>query len=359
LTEPNGQYMTKDFELYQSRVQQLKGEGYSHSHASGLADLENRIAEHWPTAWGDDLNVLIYGDFRPPKTSLVFESLGITIEPGLQKNTVIHSAFTVLLARVSIAERSVASVKDAVRRLNLLVGILSYTHQGSPVKWWCNLTMTSSRGVVHTLGDNNPAGLLTMITNIPANARTPMTAAFYWLREPRSMALESQSRPDQLATFAGHWNAFECLVDVVNILVPPTGLTSTEKNAQINARLKESNGVLTAQLVTEMYRGIVDRGFREKASHAIRVCAGDHGERFITEAFSCNPPNHRLYAIRNAINHGNIDVNDPETTMLIESRFSTLFFLIRILVNAILKISHREQPDFNMAKIIAENIEKI
>ena len=120
---------------------------------------------------------------------------------------------------------------------------------------------------------------------------------------------------------------------------------SAEKNAEINARHTASKGLLDVATVTAMYREIVDRGLREKASHAIRAFAGADADSFIAEAFTYDPPDRGLYAIRNAINHGTVDVNDPETVMLIDSRFSALFILVRVLLNGVLRINALQRVD--------------
>jgi len=337
--------LSDDLEALLARVREHEAAGYSHSQAFELAAFEARVDRSWPAGWGNDLEALVFGDFNPPNIPLIYKSLGITIEPQKQEGTVIRSAMAVLLARVSIRDKTVASVKDAARRLNLLAGLLSYSNQGAPIRWWCYVTSPTGGGIGYTLGDNEPAVLLAMIDFLPSEARRHVEAALYWLREPRSMLLEQEARSDQLAVFAGYWNAFECLVEAANLLVPLKRLTRAEKNAQINARLAASNGLLDVASVTAMYREIVDRGLREKASHAIRACAGADADSFIAEAFTYDPPDRGLYAIRNAINHGTVDVNDPETVMLIDSRFPALFILVRILLNGVLRINALQRAD--------------
>jgi hypothetical protein len=53
------------------------------------------------------------------------------------------------------------------------------------------------------------------------------------------------------------------------------------------------------------------------------------------------PPERSLYAIRNAINHGTVDVDDPETAMIIESRFPELWLLVFSMVSGILHLKLR------------------
>jgi hypothetical protein len=64
--------------IMRRKTQELVASGIREGHARGLAQLEMRIAK-WPSGWGDDLMVVIYGDFAPPHAELDFPDLGITI----------------------------------------------------------------------------------------------------------------------------------------------------------------------------------------------------------------------------------------------------------------------------------------
>lgn len=110
--------------------------------------MEMRIAQ-WPAGWGDDLVVLIYGDFNEPPAELAFPDLGITIEPEKLINTVIRSAMCVLKARVKIAEKSVKALVDAAARINTLLGVLAVLDWGnSGSGWWSHVTHGSMSGVM-------------------------------------------------------------------------------------------------------------------------------------------------------------------------------------------------------------------
>jgi hypothetical protein len=61
------------------RAAELQKAGLSHWVALDRAYREYLIA-HWPPAWGDDLKVLIFGDFDAPDHDLDCPSLGITVE---------------------------------------------------------------------------------------------------------------------------------------------------------------------------------------------------------------------------------------------------------------------------------------
>ena len=100
------------------RARAYEEEGHDASHAFNLAALDMRV-DHWPSGWGDDFVALVFGDFDPPDEDIVFNQLQISIEHEKVENTVVRAARTVLKARVSVPDKSVAAVKDAAKRLNL------------------------------------------------------------------------------------------------------------------------------------------------------------------------------------------------------------------------------------------------
>jgi hypothetical protein len=138
------------------------------------------------------------------------------------------------------------------------------------------------------------------------------------MREPRPMTMESYSN-DVLGTFAGYWNAFECLVEAVSIVRPSGRTTLGEKQAQIEQFLADHGGKLTPADVMELNR-IVDPGFRDKASYALRQWLPDKADQYIYECFEVKPDKDRLYQIRNAINHGDFDASNLEELIRIQDK---------------------------------------
>lgn len=203
--------------LERARVHQAAG--YNFSHAFNLASLELRI-DSLPQEWGDNLLAVIYGDFGPPVQDIVFDELGIVVRKGALEASHFHS-MTALQVTVRLEARSVAAIKDAARRLNLLTGVLSYANQGAPVRWWSIATSPTGAAVYFKLDERDPGLTLGLIQLLPPNVRQHVSAALYWQREPRGL-LSEHYRADELAVYAGYWNAFECLVDAICILSPPT-----------------------------------------------------------------------------------------------------------------------------------------
>jgi hypothetical protein len=164
------------------------------------------------------------------------------------------------------------------------------------------------------------------------------TAALYWIREPRGMLNESR-RSDELAVFAGYWNAFECVVDAVNILRPAQTLSPLEKKTRIADRLKSCGEKVGPGVIAELYRDVVDPPLRYRAQHAMELCLGTAAGRFMAVSFDDTNTLQCLYGTRNSINHGKIDVNDPNTMMIIESHFMLLHALVFAMIKGFMSVS--------------------
>jgi hypothetical protein len=202
-----------------ARVEALEATGMERGHAFSLASLEQKI-EEWPKEWGHDVHVLIYGDFAAPKDEINIRSLGVRVLPKPRKGTIIRGALMVVDAIVSNEERSVAGLIDVRRRMNSLLGMWFLKDWGhGAVDWWCSLTHGPFAGVsLHSLTsevDNMSAAVLQLPTEVQRRIR----AALYWVREPRELFMQSY-KSDSLRVYAGLWNAFECLVDAVELLRP-------------------------------------------------------------------------------------------------------------------------------------------
>ena len=65
-----------------------------------------------------------------------------------------------------------------------------------------------------------------------------------------------------------------------------------------------------------------------KATHALNVCFGTDAGRYIEECFKGPSKEDRLYSIRNAITHAEIDAENPDELLRIEARFSRLFIIV-------------------------------
>lgn len=262
-----------------ARARQLEGEGLDWVQAHGIAWLEERVRQ-WPTGWGDDLHVLLYGDFEAPDSTLEYPSLGITVHPEKKENTVIRGAMTVLEASVRVEEKSVPALIGAAKRINLLLGTYTLHEWGNAgCGWWSYVTHDSGGGVRTKFAHDGIEDSTAAILKLPPEVLGKVEAALFWVREPRNLLLESY-RPNVLRIYSSYWNAFECLVEAVNIVKPRRSLSKPEKQAQIDEFFRERDGKITAQNIQDCFRNIVDSGIRGKASHALNVCFGSEGERY-------------------------------------------------------------------------------
>lgn len=323
----NAQKQPRICDLMLERARELHGKGFDWGLAWGHAWLEHRIRE-WPSGWGDDLQILIYGDFEPPTTDLHIQPFGITIHPENLKNTVIRSAMCVLKATVKVEEKSVPALIDAMRRINVLLGAWTLVTWGnSACRWWSWVTHDTGGGVRDPLAHEDLNKAISGILQLPQPVRQRVDAALYWIREPRNLLMEFH-RNELLRVYVAYWNAFECLIGAVNILKPQQKLSKSEKQQKIDNFVAERSGKLSASDIQQCYQDIVNPGLVEKASHALRVCFGDNAVEYIEECFQLADKNNRLYNIRNAINHGDVDAENIEELLRIESRLHKLWMIV-------------------------------
>lgn len=314
------------------RVNELRAQGFDLGQAFKKTFLEHKI-ENWPSGWGDDLHVLIYGDFEPPSEDISIPALGITINHKCKdkEKTIVSSAMCVLEASVKIEGKNIPAIIDAIRRLNLLLGVWTLIEWGNGAfGWWSYITHDSGGAVMIKLGDKDINPVIRQILSLPDPIRQKVNAALYWMREPRNL-LSNSYRSDLLRIYSAYWNAFECLVNAVNKINSESKLSKSAKEKQINDyinAIKAKNGKLTSEDIIECYSKIVNPGFRAEASHALTVCFPKDAARYIKECFEiCEKPN-RLYKIRNAIDHGDIDAENPEELLRIESRLVLLIEIV-------------------------------
>ena len=104
--------------------------------------------------------------------------------------------------------------------------------------------------------------------------------------------------------------------------------TKIHKQTLIDAFLAERKGKLSSSDVVKCYQEIVNPGFVGQASHALRVCFADHASDYINECFQLPDRPNRLYDIRNAINHGDIDAENPEERLRVDARLPKLWMIV-------------------------------
>lgn len=99
--------------------------------------------------------------------------------------------------------------------------------------------------------------------------------------------------------------------------------------------------------ISESYRSVVDPGFVAKATHALKQCFPGHADRYVEECFRLNPEEDRLYNIRNAINHGDIDPDDFRELIRIEDKHRRLWMIVFGILGQIIPIPRPVDADLN------------
>lgn len=309
------------------RIEELEGEGLGLSWAMAQAEMELRIAE-WPEEWKESLKILIYGDFRQPARELHFESLGITVHPEPRSNTVVGPSLCVLNASVEVSERTLAGLNDAARRINALLGAWTlWGHGNAAFGWWSHLTHGSPSSAIVDLELGRLPETLSTLENLPPEIARKVRSALYWVRDSRAQFTE-QHKNNVLRMYAAYWNAFECLVDAVLKRHPQTKLKKKDKEEYLKRLIEERDGALTLSDIDKCYREIVNPGLAGRAKHALVVCFPEHGARYAEECFFRTDKSNRLYDIRNAINHGDIDAENVEGLARVQGRLGLLWRIV-------------------------------
>lgn len=315
------------FDELLARTRELIAEGSDHSRAHNTAWLEHRI-KIWKEKWGNNFWVLIYGDFKPPTEEFRIEDLGITIHPEIiEKSVVSNSATCVLKASIEIEELSVPSILDAINRINLFLGSwVLVTWGNAPCRWWSWLTHDSGGSISEPIVHKDLAKTISSVVGLPKNIRNKIDAALYWVREPKSLMRESP-RSDLLRVYVSYWNAFECLVEAVDILKPQSKLSKLEKQKRLDDYLSKLAGNPKPSDIMECYK-IVNPGFKAKAINALNVCFGENSQAKIDDCFNQEDKADCLYQIRNSINHGDIDAENLEELIRIQARLTKLWEIV-------------------------------
>ena len=215
-----------------------------------------------------------------------------------------------LKAKVTVSEKSISGLIEAARRINLFLGVHTLVGWGNAgCGWWSYETHGTGGGASPKIDDDALIPAIESACKLPPDVRHKIEAALYWIREPRNLVMESH-RPDLLRVFSAYWNAFECLVDAVLLIRPRQSKSKSEKQAAIDSFVSARSGQLTSADIVECYQQIVNPGLVAKATHVFDVCVPEHAELYIKECFKIKPNKDRLYDIRNAINHGDIDAEN-------------------------------------------------
>ncbi len=320
------------------RRRELTKSGLDNLHASSRAFIESLI-DQLPERQGDNLRIIIYGDFEPPSNDLRIESLGITVYPKIieSERNVIPSLFRRLEATVEIYENSYDGLIDVAKRVNILLGAFQLVTPGTgSFGWWSYFTHDTGAGA-HTELDNPSIPIFVeYIFNLPEEISKRIEGALYWIRDSNVGMMEFY-RKNQFREFSSYWNAFECLVEAAGLIVKPKKLTSKKKQTLIDNHFATKDGKVLLEDIIYCYDNIINYSFKQKARHALYLCCGKYADDYFVQCFSHPDKKQRLVEIRNAINHGRITVANRDELLRVESRFTHLHTIVRHMMTSILK----------------------
>ena len=117
-------------------------------------------------------------------------------------------------------------------------------------------------------------------------------------------------------------------------------MKNRDKQAGIMQFLAERKGKLDTESLGECYRLFVDPGFVAKASHALHVCCPDRAQGYVHECFQTKPNKEQLYAVRNAINHGDIDPDSLQEMYRVEEKLERLKMIVLTMLGRLIPFSY-------------------
>ena len=298
---------------------------YEQNERHQLDAFERRI-EDWPKKWGKTLQFVIISDLvNIPQDKLHFDSLGITMLGSVpQKST--DMAYCRTTACIDVFERSADGINEAVKRINVLVGILFLESLGNArVGWYCGLIDGCfGRGSLGECDFERVNVASNRVLNLPPSLRKRICQTLFWIRAGGHPADREEFGREVLRTYVYNWNAFEGLVHAICSVRPLAKRDHSEKQQAIHCAIARGNGSLTPKNLARLYRLVVEPGFRVLAEHAINVSLSRDADLVNKECFELLPKSDRLYAIRNAINHGDIDAECYSTLARLRAREGVL-----------------------------------
>lgn len=296
--------------------------------ANSLAQLDAQIAQ-WPDAPEGEMPFVVYGDFLPPSEDMSFPSLGITLSSRLIENGIGGPGVRSFQGAINVREKSVEQVLDATKRLNTFLGsILLVSAGNAAIGWWSAITHGNiSSSAVGQFEPHLAQTAIQSLDKLKASVRRKVEAALYWIRGGRGLFVH-QFQGDTLRRYAAYWNAFECLVEAASLSQSPPKTSQLVKLAEIAQFVAGKGGeALTLEDVGQLYR-IVDPGLRAKASHAFSVCVAADADGYLWECFTRPERAERLYNIRNAINHGEVDAENVNELARVDAKFNRLWMIV-------------------------------
>jgi len=289
-----------------------------------------KMVGDWAASGHDKIPVSLIGDVQPPSTPVDFEPFGVTVRPD-QGDTGDSGVLPSVRAYVRMNSMDEAGLREAWLRLGEFCSADALVSGGIALRPFSPLSAQGVRpGHVFPLDcpyhrrTRHIAEALSAWDRLEAN-RGPdhqvgprIRAALYWLshaQEPVHLLF----RDDALAVYMGYWNAFECLIEAVNLQCPMGEPTEECDREKLYHELIDKKGA-TDTAIRQCY-AILRPPLREKGEHALRSCFPEAPFKACMEqCFNGQPKEDQLYQIRNGIAHGTLRGYDLEERDRVEQR---------------------------------------
>jgi len=322
------------------RADELLAKGVPPERARGIALLEERIAR-WPAEWGNNIKVLLHGDFRAPEEAILFATLGIEVEAGEVRDSILKAARTVVQARVGVKARTVAGLIDAAYRIATLLSAYSASVAGAAsAGWWCHLTHGGLEDDHAPLLGERIVPVLEALHALPVPVARRVRTALAWMAEPRAAAAELY-RLDPTRRFVGYWNAFEALVDAVCLLKPLVEPSRQEQVERMREFITERGVGIGLGDIDEAYWRFVESGFVGRATYALGICFGKQAPAITEHCFHRLPERERLLNFRNALCRGAVDTEILKERVRIESKQARLSYIVFGMLARLVPVAQR------------------
>lgn len=237
-----------------------------------------RLVENWPSTWGDDLHIVIYGDLRLPDRPIWYPEFEITLTTrSYGEGQTEPSALDLgIVAEVKLKSKTWDELQAAVPRINTWLGLIALQNLGNfGLRWWSFLTHLAGGGAMGVEWGQPALPLISArLESLSPDSRKHVERALYWIREARPR-IRDDDRMSVLRYFQHLSNALEALVVAVNIYCPLED-RSADRLERLNVkfselRSKESLAVDDAEALASIVKW---PGSRIRTEHALRVVLG-------------------------------------------------------------------------------------
>jgi len=324
-----------------SRRDQLMAEGTPGYEAWNIAVIESQI-DKWPSEWGNKLICTIYGPIEIQEP-LDFPELGVRIDNVLDPVSTHLVTWNSYNATVQVDSKSLEGVVDGLERLEKVLGACHVENWDATIQYFCPLVHSGGRDLTAALDAETGvqiSAFLSRVNQLPEHQQQLIFRAIWWIRYYDAAWQTDDPSMSIFPAYLGNWNALEILSQLIGEAFPENKMTRSERDKGIAEYLDKIEGPPKVNELQECYRLFVDTGTRGRVSHAFNVCFGSISDQYVAEFFECNPPERRLYQIRNDISHGNISEYDPNQRLRVGAGLNRLrvvvLNMIRILTGGVI-----------------------